>query len=298
VSPPRPLEAPAPAILAFDLDGTVLDGRDEAAPGIVRTLHDLAAAGVRLVPCTGRPLHRALKAAAALAVSPAACVAYHGALVVDLLSGERLRQLSLPGELASGLAASGLAAGLEVSLYIDDERLDLAPGWAPPVCPAPAVPGVPPVPDVLPASDTRAAPPARRASGTPAPADTPPGGSPGVTRLVVSGDPLSVTPAMALLAGARRAGLRVEHVRPGVVVVLPPGADKGDGLRLVADRFGVTSGRVVACGDDANDITLLLAAGHAIAVGDAQPLLRAVADVTVAQAGLAAALRDMFARLL
>jgi hydroxymethylpyrimidine pyrophosphatase-like HAD family hydrolase len=247
--------APA-AILAFDLDGTLFDARGEAAPGIVHALRDLAHAGVGLVPCTGRPLHGALKAAATLDVAPAACVAYHGAVVVDLLSGEWIRHLSLPDELATRLVRDVLAAGLDVSLYVGDERLDLDAGWLPPS-----------------------------------------GGIAGVTRLVLAGDPLHVSSGMPPLDEARRTGLRIEHVRPGVVVVLPGGADKGDGLRLVAEHLAVPPARIVACGDTVNDITLLLAAGHAVAVGEAAPELRRVAGVTVAQAQLAATLRALFARL-
>lgn len=259
-------ERGAPALLAFDIDGTVLGAGDRPVPGIVETLRELAGAGVHLVPVTGRPLHGALKAAGELAVSPAACVAYHGALVVDLRSGERLRHLTLPDELAAGLALDGLAAGLDVSLYLGDERLDLRPDWRPSGAAPESAPGAAP-------------------------------GVPDVTRLVLAGDPLRVTPALPELAGARRAGLRIEPVRPGVVVVLPAGADKGEGLRLVAAHLGVPMERVVACGDDLNDITLLLAAGHSIAVGDVRRELRVVAGTTVAQDDLPSALHDIFRRL-
>jgi hydroxymethylpyrimidine pyrophosphatase-like HAD family hydrolase len=244
----------------------VLGAGDRPVPGIVEMLRELAGAGVHLVPVTGRPLHGALRAAGELAVSPTACVAYHGALVVDLRSGERLRHLTVPDGLAAGLALDGLAAGLAVSLYLGDERLDLRPEWRPSGPSGGSAPGAPP-------------------------------GVPGVTRLVLAGDPLRVTPALPELAGARRAGLRIEPVRPGVVVVLPAGADKGEGLRLVAAHVGVPTERVVACGDAPGDGTLLLAAGHAIAVGDARHPLRAVADTTVAPDDLASALRDSFERL-
>jgi len=256
-----PAGSVSPAILAFDIDGTVLGTDDRPGPGIGDALRDLAAAGVSLVPATGRPLHGALKATIALGVAPVACVAYHGALVVDFMSGEWLRHLTLPPDLAAGLARDALAAGLAVSLYIGDERFDPAPGWAPPSAagPAPAVAGV--------------------------------------TRLVLAGDPLRVTPAAPELAGVRAAGLRLELVRPGVVVVLPAGADKGDGLRLVAAHLGVPAARTVACGDDLHDVTLLRAAGLGLAVGDAHSDLRAVARTTVPQDGLAAALRAAFARV-
>ena len=256
----------APAILAFDIDGTVLGAGDVPVPGIAAALRELAAAGVLLVPVTGRPLHGALRAAAGLGIAPAAAVAYHGALVVDLPSGEWLRHLTLPPDLAARLALGGLAAGLDASLYVGDERCDLHPGWAPDEAGGAAFAGQAP-------------------------------GVAGVTRLVLAGDPLRVTPALPELAGARAAGLRIEPVRPGVVVVLPSGADKGEGLRFAAAHLGVPRERIVACGDDLNDVTLLGAAGHAVAVGDAAPPLRAAAAMTVPRHGLAAALLDAFALL-
>ena len=265
----------APAILAFDIDGTVLGADDRPVPGIGDALRELGAAGVRLVPATGRPLHRALAAAAELGVAPAACIAYHGALVVDLVGGEWLRHLALPEELAAGLAGRCLAAGLDVSLYVGDERRDLSPGAAP---------------------DRGAAAAAGARLGIAGD-----GGLElrvaGVTRLVVAGDPARVTPALPELAGAAAAGLRVEPVRPGVVVALPGGADKGEGLRLVAAHLAVPRDRVVACGDAANDVSLLRAAGTGIAVGDAPPALRSAAAATVAREDLPAALRAAFARL-
>ena len=249
--------AERPGVLAFDLDGTLLDAVGEPAPGIVEALHDLTASGVLLVPCTGRPLRGALRAAALLEASPAACVAYHGALVTDVATGRWLRHLSLPAGLTARLARRALDDGLDVSLYVGDERVDL----------------------------------------TPRDSASPPEGSPGVTRLVLAGEPSRVTTSMSLLAEARASGLRLEPVQPGVVVVLPGAADKGDGLRLVVGHLGADPFRAVACGDTTNDITLLLAAAHGIAVGDAPPELSRVADVTVAQEELAGTLRAVFARL-
>lgn len=266
VSARSPVRLGAPALLGFDIDGTVLGAGDRPAPGIAAALRELAAAGVLLVPVTGRPLRGALAVTAALEVEPAACVAYHGALVADLRSGERLRHLTLPDDLVAELAILGLAAGSEVSLYVGDERLDLPPDWTPP------------------------------SRGGPGTGDAGPRAC-GVTRLVLAGAAARVTPALPELAGARRAGLRIEAVRPGVVAVLPPGADKGDGLSLVAAHLRVPHGRVVACGDDLNDITLLLAAGCAVAVGDPHPALRAVAWAVVTQDGLAGVLRDTFISL-
>lgn len=247
----------SPGVLAFDLDGTLLDASGSPAPDVVEALGELHAAGILLVPCTGRPLHSALTAAATLGVSPAACVAYHGALVTDAVTGRWLRHLSLPRAATTDLVRRALEGGLLVSLYVGDERVDLEPGDAP----------------------------------------TPLGGSPGVTRIVLSGAASQATPSSPLLAGARDAGLRLEPVRPGIVVVLPGGADKGEGLRLVVGHLRADPARTVACGDTTGDVSLLRAAACGIAVGDAPAELLEVADLTVTQQQLAATLRSVFARL-
>ena len=246
-----------PALLAADLDGTVLDAAGVPAPGVVEALRDLAASGVLLVPCTGRPLQGAWQAMTALAAAPAACVAYHGALVTDATTGDWLRHLALPPKVIARLARRALGDGEKVTLYVGDERFDLGPGDAPET----------------------------------------PAGSRGVTRLVIAGEPARVATSMELLDEARACGLRLEPVRPGVVVVLPGAADKGDGLRLAVAHLGADPSRVVACGDATNDVSLLLAAAHGIAVGDAPEGLRRVAELTVPQDGLAGALRAVFARL-
>lgn len=50
---------------------------------------------------------------------------------------------------------------------------------------------------------------------------------------------------------------------------LPVGVDKGDGLRRALDRLGLTADEVVAMGDAENDLPMLRAAGHPVAMGDA-----------------------------
>ena len=63
----------------------------------------------------------------------------------------------------------------------------------------------------------------------------------------------------------------------GFLEVLPPQADKGSALALIAEDRGVPRGEVVAFGDGLNDFTMVTWAGHGIAVGDAHPELVAAA---------------------
>jgi hydroxymethylpyrimidine pyrophosphatase-like HAD family hydrolase len=55
---------------------------------------------------------------------------------------------------------------------------------------------------------------------------------------------------------------------------------KGSGLTFVAAQLGLDLKRVVAFGDGENDVELLDVAGFGVAVEDAHPRLRAIADWT------------------
>ena len=245
--------SPIKALLACDLDGTLLTAAGMPAPGIVEALADLSAPGARLVVCTGRPLYGAVKAVAVLRADPIAYVCYHGALVIDATTGEWLRRLTIPSDAASGIVRQAQALGLSVTLYDGDERRELAPAACGAALDLPA--------------------------------------SRGVTRLVLAGDAAGVAAALPALAASWSRGTRLERAAGGTVAILPAAADKGAGLRLVAARLGVPGERIISCGDSPADESLLRTAAVSIAVGDAPASLRAAAQLVVSQDGLAETLR-------
>jgi hydroxymethylpyrimidine pyrophosphatase-like HAD family hydrolase len=110
------------------------------------------------------------------------------------------------------------------------------------------------------------------------------GDEPGTTasRLVLHGDSAVVTRLLGELREAWAGRLRVLPIRPGFIGVFAPQVDKGDALRFVAGRLGVTAGRTVACGDGAADETLLAAAALRVAVGEEPHVLGGIPDVIVA----------------
>jgi hypothetical protein len=71
------------------------------------------------------------------------------------------------------------------------------------------------------------------------------------------------------------------------VMILPPGVDKGSGLRAALKVLGVPPQNTMSIGDGENDIPLLLAAGIKVAVNNAVASLKEVADyVTEEDAGM------------
>ncbi|MEV0132315.1 HAD family hydrolase [Dactylosporangium sp. NPDC050688] len=67
----------------------------------------------------------------------------------------------------------------------------------------------------------------------------------------------------------------------GYIEICPPGVDKASGLRFVATALGIDPGDVLVFGDMPNDVPMFRWAGFGrVAVGNAHPALKAVADET------------------
>ena len=56
------------------------------------------------------------------------------------------------------------------------------------------------------------------------------------------------------------------------------GVTKWSGIRHVANGWGIDESEICAVGDDVNDIPMIRAAGLGIAMGNAQPAVKAAAD--------------------
>ncbi|MCL2554449.1 MAG: HAD-IIB family hydrolase [Actinomycetia bacterium] len=83
----------------------------------------------------------------------------------------------------------------------------------------------------------------------------------------------------------------------GIVELLPLGLTKATGLSLAARRLGVTAAETIAFGDMPNDIPMFGWAGYGVAMANAHPELKAVADEITAsndEDGIAAVLTRLF----
>ena len=82
---------------------------------------------------------------------------------------------------------------------------------------------------------------------------------------------------------------------PDNIEVNAQGADKGSALRALAERLGIPREKVMALGDNGNDVTMLQYAGVSVAMGDGSPEAKAAARFLTAphdQNGLAQAVRQ------
>lgn len=83
---------------------------------------------------------------------------------------------------------------------------------------------------------------------------------------------------------AHGGGASVEYNK-GAVMVTPVGASKGAGLERLLTICGFSPRNVAAFGDAENDLSMLRLAEVAVAVNDAVPTVRDMADVVASQAG-------------
>lgn len=72
--------------------------------------------------------------------------------------------------------------------------------------------------------------------------------------------------------------LYITRSHPRLVEGMARGVDKGKGLHQLCELLGIDPARVLAIGDSDNDIPLLAAAGYGVAMGNATPGVKAVAD--------------------
>jgi Cof subfamily protein (haloacid dehalogenase superfamily) len=181
-------------------------------------------------------------------------VCYQGAVVADPTTGEFLRHVPIPLELAREAIAAIQTAGYGLNCYVDDE--------------------------LYVAQVTREA--AQYASfqhielRVVGPLlewlERPP------TKLVVVGNPERLDELGVDLRTRFGRRLFIAKSLPFFLELAHPDVSKGSGLQFVADRLGFTRDVTVAFGDGENDLELLDWAGYGVAVENAHSLVKARAN--------------------
>ncbi|MDG9720697.1 HAD family hydrolase [Streptomyces sp. DH24] len=266
---------PAPlaySLIATDLDGTLLRGDDTFSDRSHAALARAAEAGARHLVVTGRPAPRVRPLLAELG-STGLAVCGQGAQVYDAGTDRLLWSVTLDRELAETALGKIEAEVGEVFAAVDQDGVDgltlIEPGY---LMPHPTLPAV--------RVD-------RREELWRAPISKVLLRHPGLTD-----DELAATArgAIGSLATVTRSG-------PGTVELQPCGITKATGLALAAEHLGLGPDRTIAFGDMPNDIPMFDWAAHGVAMANAHPELKAVADeITLSNEddGVAAVLERLF----
>ncbi|MDX6440567.1 MAG: hypothetical protein QOE43_296 [Gaiellaceae bacterium] len=214
------------------------------------------ATGTHVIVVTGRMFRSVLPYVEEAGLDdPVIC--YQGAVVADPASGEFLRHVPIPREIALEAIDAVVSAGFHVNCYVDDE---LYVAEMTPEARAYAdfqgleIHTVGPLHEWL--------------------RDDP-------TKLVAVGDPQALTELENVLKPRFAGKLFVSKSLPHFLEFAHPDVSKGSGLQFVADLLGFTPEQTVACGDGENDRELLDWAGFRVAVANAHDEILARADLVV-----------------
>ncbi|MFJ1898536.1 MULTISPECIES: HAD family hydrolase [unclassified Streptomyces] len=263
---------PAYALVATDLDGTLLRPDDTVSPRTRAALGLAAAAGARHLVATGRPVPGVRELFAALGYRGLA-VCGQGTQVYDAGAGRMIRTVGLDREAAAAALGKIEAQVGQVFAAVDQDgpggRTLIEPGY---LMPHPA----------LPAHRT-----SHRDELWAAP----------VIKVLIRHPELDDDTLAAAAHAAVGELATVTLSGPGTVELQPYGIDKGAGIAFAAEHLGLDPATAIAFGDMPNDLPMFRSCGYGVAMANAHPLLREAADeVTLSHQddGVAVVLERLF----
>ncbi|WP_030782769.1 HAD family hydrolase [Streptomyces sp. NRRL S-920] len=241
------------ALIATDLDGTLLRGDDTVSDRSRRALAAAGEGGARHLVVTGRPAPRVRSLLGDLGYAGLA-VCGQGAQLYDAGAHRMVWSVTLDRELAEVALGKIEAEVGQVFAAVDQDGVDgltlIEPGYEMPhpTLPAVRVPGR----DVL--------------------WEVP------ISKVLVRHPTLTDDELAEVARGAVDSLATVTMSGPGTVELQPCGVTKATGLALAAGRMGLTAADTVAFGDMPNDIPMFRWAAHGVAMANAHSELKAVAD--------------------
>lgn len=260
------------SLIATDLDGTLLRGDDTLSDRSRAALERVAEAGARHLVVTGRPAPRVRPLLDELGGAGLA-VCGQGAQLYDAAADRLLWSVTLDRELAeTALGKIEAEVGL---LYaaVDQDGVDgltlIEPGY---VMPHPTLPAV----RVHHRDDLWTEP---------------------ISKVLLRHPSLSDDELASAARGVVGSLATVTMSGPGTVELQPCGVTKATGLALAAAHLGLTPAATIAFGDMPNDIPMFDWAARGVAMANAHPELKAVADeVTLSNEddGIAVVLERLF----
>ena len=253
-------------LLAIDIDGTLVNSRDELTPGTRAALARAGKAGVQVVLATGRRYSHTLPLVEPLGID-VPLVTASGALVKDPIDHRTLYQ-----------------ARFEPQVLLDAMTLVDRYGFDPVLCADTFAEGF----DYYHANPKTRTPELAYYLAM----------NPGRGRLwpgLVKNPPPNVFGGFVVgtLEQMQELDLVLQREMPGKLhthVLHPPrykgffteispiGVTKWSAIQRLAKEWGIADSEICAVGDDVNDIPMIRAAGLGVAMGNAQPSVKAAAD--------------------
>jgi Cof subfamily protein (haloacid dehalogenase superfamily) len=261
-------------LLAIDMDGTLLDPGHKITPRVKDAVHAAMARGVKLVLASGRPITGLLPYLEELGIhgEDDYCIAYNGAIVQNVGTGENVVEFTL--DVADYRYCAAVARELGVHFHgLGNNRMytpdrDISPF------------------SVADSHITRAPLSYRTVDEMDEGIRFP--------KLMMIDEQPALDAAIKRLPPGIFERFTVLKSSPTFLDIFDKRAGKGPSLATLASRLGIARENVMALGDHENDIAMLEFAGIGVAMGNAIPEVKAAArfeTTTNAEGGVADAIK-------
>ncbi|MDP9101124.1 MAG: Cof-type HAD-IIB family hydrolase [Actinomycetota bacterium] len=241
----------SPRLVASDLDGTLVRSDGTVSERARAAIAAVEAAGVPFVMVTGRP-PRWMAQVAEDTGHRGVAICANGAILYDLHT-EQVLQASLIGAAEAGEVVTALRAALpDVTFAVEDGQAGFGhePGYRP-----------------------------RWESGEMRTAPIEELYEQGVAKLLVRHEGMDGAALHAAALAVLGALVETSYSSPdGLLEITASGVTKATGLAVLAAQHGVDAADVIAFGDMPNDLPMLLWSGRGVAMANAHPDVKAVAD--------------------
>jgi len=241
-------------LIAMDLDDTLLTDELTVTEPTRQALHQAIAHGVHITIATGRMFDSAQKIARQVGLN-VPIITYQGSLIKNLLDEKVLYERSIPSDVAREIYDYCQESGLHLQSYIDDklyvaEDNDKIRGYA-------KQSNIPYTiePDFLRIIE-----------------------HPKQTKMIIIDEPAKLDALMPELRERWGAKVHLTKSKPNYLEFLHLEGTKGHALRFLADHYGVPIDETIAMGDAMNDYEMIQAAGLGVAMSNAVPALKEIAD--------------------
>lgn len=252
-----------PALIATDVDGTLLDEDEHVTPRTRAAVHAAVAAGTHFVLATGRPPRWVPMVVEELGIAPMAVCA-NGAVLYDSATDRIVAARTLTPDALAELADIATRVIPGAGLAVERVGRSAHDAATPQFVSSPGYEHAWLNPDNTEVSleDLLSAP--------------------AIKLLIRKAGARSSDMAAVLTKYIGTQGDLTYSTNNGLIEVLPVGISKATGVDEVARPLGVAAEDVIAFGDMPNDLPMLRWAGLGVAMGNANPEVLAAADEVTA----------------
>lgn len=244
-------------LLALDLDGTLTNSKKEITPPTREALIRIQENGIKVVLASGRPTTGVLPLARELELERfgSYILSFNGGRITDCRSQEIIYNRLLPKNIAAplfeivshydvdlvGYSNGAILSGLHTNQYTElESRINGLP-----------IQQAVPFTEHIEAENNK---------------------------FLVTGEPDEISRVRKELIPHFHGLLNIYCSDPFFLEIMPQNIDKAHSLGKLLSSIGLTADQMICCGDGYNDITMIESAGLGVAMANAQPAVKEVAD--------------------